>query len=503
MTVSSFDPRTGTIHVTAPETTPAQLAATLAGAAQAAPMLAATAPAARRRWLEALADSLDHHQEELAALADRETALGIERLRGEVARTANQLRFYGEVAVEGSYLEVTIDDETGSTPALARVNRPLGPVAVFGASNFPFAFSLLGHDTASALAAGCPVVVKAHSAHLGLTLRQAEIAQAALAAAGAPRGTLGVVVGRDAGIRLVQAPETAAVGFTGSQSGGLALGRLANDREDVIPVYAEMGTVNPAVVTRAGAANLDAVARGFVGSFTLGHGQFCTKPGLLLAPAGVGAADAVAAALRDAVPHPVMLTRAIAESVSAGLEAMLAAGARRVAEVPAAGGGWAAPAAVLAAELSDLRPGSPLLEECFGAVALVCEYADDTALAAAVGMLQPSLAASLFTGSAVDPQAPGLIDLLAAKVGRVAVNQWPTGVAVTWAQQHGGPWPATSVPSATSVGAHGLARFVRPVTFQAARDEWLPPAAQSANPWQVTRRVNGRVEPAAALGPAR
>ena len=225
------------------------------------------------------------------------------------------------MAVEGSFLAVTVDDATGTTPRLVRVNRPLGPVAVFGASNFPFAFSVLGNDTGAALAAGCPVVVKGHSAHIALTMRQAEIARAALAAAGAPEGTFDVVVGHDAGVGLVEAAEITAVAFTGSQSGGLALWRIANEREVVIPVYAEMGTVNPVVVTRDGAADMASVAAGFVGSFTMGHGQFCTKPGIMLAPVGSGAADAVAAALREAGPSPVMLTRSIAESVAGGIEA--------------------------------------------------------------------------------------------------------------------------------------------------------------------------------------
>ncbi|WP_084517903.1 aldehyde dehydrogenase family protein [Microtetraspora niveoalba] len=493
MTVTSFDPRTGGVVATVAETGPELLASVLASADAAAPSLAATSPAERRRWLHAMADALELHRDELATLADRETALGLERLTGEVTRTAGQLRFYGDVAAEGSYLEVTIDDPTPTTPGLVRVNRPMGPVAVFGAGNFPFAFSVLGNDTAAALAAGCPVVVKAHPAHVGLTMRQAEIAQEALAAQGAPPGAFAVVNGHQVGVDLVRAPEIAAVAFTGSQAGGLALWRIANEREVVIPVYAEMGTVNPVVLTRAGAADVDAVARGFVGSFTLGHGQFCTKPGLLLAPAGSGAADAVATALRASAPTPVMLTRGIADAVVAGLGAMVEAGAELVAEIPSSGAGWAAPAAVLRADITALRHGSRLLEECFGAVVLVCEYDDDRQLAEVIERLQSSLAAGVFVGTGADEQAPGLVAQLSGKAGRVTVNEWPTGVAFTWAQQHGGPWPSTSVPSATSVGAHGLARFVRPVAYQSVRDDWLPPEARAANPWRLPRRVNGRL----------
>ena len=495
MSVVSHAPRTGEIVARVEETPTHELAAVVQRAAAAAPVLAAASPAQRRDWLHGIADALDAHRDELAALADRETALGGQRLTGEVTRAAAQLRFYGDVAVEGSYLAVTVDDATATTPRLVRVNRPLGPVAVFGASNFPFAFSALGNDTGAALAAGCPVVVKGHSAHIALTMRQAEIARAALAAAGAPEGTFDVVVGHQAGVDLVQAAEVTAVAFTGSQTGGLALWRIANEREVVIPVYAEMGTVNPVVVTRDGAADMASVAAGFVGSFTMGHGQFCTKPGIMLAPVGVGAPESVAAALREAAPSPVMLTRSIAESVAVGIEQMEDAGAVLLERVEPDHAGWSAAAAVLRADAADLKPGSRLLEECFGSVVLVCEYASDAALADVLATLQGSLAASLITGDATDAQAPSLLELLSRKVGRVAVNEWPTGVAFSWAQQHGGPWPSTSVPSATSVGAHGLARFLRPVAYQSAHDAWLPPEARSDNPWGLPRRVNGHLQP--------
>jgi NADP-dependent aldehyde dehydrogenase len=493
MSVTSFNPRTGEQVAVADETTPEELKALCARASEAAPLVAGTSPRDRREWVRAIADALEAHRDELASLAETETALGIERLTGEVTRAANQLRFYADVAVEGSYMGVTVDPRTETTPGLVRVNRPLGPVAVFGASNFPFAFSVLGNDTGAALAAGCPVVVKAHGAHLGLSVRQAEIAKDALAAVGAPRGVFDIVVGHQAGVDLVKAPDVTAVAFTGSQRGGLALWRLANEREVVIPVFAEMGTVNPVVVTREGARSMDTVASGFVGSFTMGNGQFCTKPGLMLAPAGAGAADAVARALRSAAPSPVMLTRAIADSVVSGISELEGAGAEVVDRLDATGEGWGAPAAVLRVDLKELKPGSRLLEECFGSVVLVCEYENDEDLTEALTALQSSLVASLITGDETDPQAPALVESLSRKVGRVAVNDWPTGVAFTWAQQHGGPWPSTSVPSATSVGAQALARFVRPVAYQSSYDAWLPPAAQLQNPWTVPRRISGRL----------
>lgn len=493
--ITSYRPADGTVAGSVPDTTEAEVDAVVAAASAAAPVLAAASPATRAGWLQAVAAALEAHADELAALADTETALGLPRLTGEVGRTAAQLRFYADVAVEGSWLGVSIDSATPTSPELVRLNRSLGPVAVFGASNFPFAFGVLGNDTASALAAGCPVVAKAHPAHALTCERLAEIATAALAEAGAPAGAFGMVAGMDAGVRLVQADDIAAVGFTGSQAGGLALWRLANERAVVIPVYAEMGTVNPAVLTSAALerpGRLEEVARGFVGSFTLGSGQFCTKPGMLLAPADEGVAEAVGSALTEAAPSATMLTERIATSALDGVERLVAAGATEVARAKGPGAGWSADAVVLRAPAGALRDGSPLLEECFGPVAIVVEYADAAELATALDALQGSLAGTVVTdGSGADPGVADLVDRLAGKVGRVTVDDWPTGVAWTWAQQHGGPWPSTSAPAATSVGAAALGRWVRPVTYQSVPDAALPEAARAANPWQLPRRVDG------------
>jgi NADP-dependent aldehyde dehydrogenase len=257
-----------------------------------------------------------------------------------------------------------------------------------------------------------------------------------------------------------------------------------------------MSTVNPVVITRAAAATrMEEIAEGFVGSFTLGSGQFCTKPGLVFAPAGTAAAEAIGKALRHASPRPVMLTEAVARSAAQGLEEMMLSGARIVESVEASVAGWSAPAAVLEAKINALQDGSRLLEECFGAVAVVVEYSDIAELATAIDRLQGSLAASVFTAEGDDPDGAACLELLAPKVGRLCANDWPTGVAYTWAQQHGGPWPSTSAPSATSVGAAALDRFVRPVTYQSLRDEWLPPTLQAANPWGLPRRVNGVLQP--------
>jgi NADP-dependent aldehyde dehydrogenase len=495
MTTVSYAPRDGQVLGSVPETAQAEVGMAVRLAASAAARVGESSPSERRAWLDAIADTLELHQEELAQLSDSESALGLDRMRGEVLRAAGQLRFYGKVAAEGGYLGVAIDQATGGSPRLVRVNRPLGPVAVFGASNFPLAFGVLGNDTGSAIAAGCPVVAKAHPAHVLTCQRLAELAIEALDSVGAPAGTFGMVIGLQAGVDLVRASEIKAVGFTGSQRGGLALWGIANERETVIPVYAEMGTVNPVVLTTDGLANLDEVATGFVGSFTLGAGQFCSKPGLLFAPAGARVAEAVAAALSRLGPDPKMLTQQIASNVALGIDQMEAAGATVVTRVSGTDQGWAADAAVLTAPIAALTQGSKLLEETFGPVAVVVEYADLSELDEALGRMQGSLAASVFGGGEDDQDAAHAVDLLAHQAGRITVGDWPTGVAYTWAQQHGGPWPATSSPATTSVGAGALDRFVRPVTFQSVSDAALPsavrPVVAADNPWRIPRRIDG------------
>ena len=496
MTVS-FNPHNGQSTPAHPHTSPDEVAGVVAAATAAAGAVAAVRPEVRASWLGAIAHGLQTRTDELVTLANEETALGLPRLTGELAGTARSLRFYGSVAAEGSYLDATVDHPTHPDsgippkPDLRRVRVPLGPVAVFGASNFPFGFGVLGHDTASALAAGCPVVAKAHPAHPRLSARLAEIAMRSLAGVGAPAGTLQIVHGFDAGTRLVTDPGIRAVGFTGSQAGGLALWRLAATRPEVIPVYAEMGTVNPVVVTAAAATQRpQEIADGFVGSFSLGMGQFCTKPGLLLVPAGSGLAEAVARALEAAAPEGWLLTEAIAHSYAAGIGRLEEAGAKIIAQVPAAPGGWAASPALLQADATSLTAGSALLEECFGPVAIVAEYDGDQALRAALNALQGSLAAAVHGGSN-DPALAGLVAELSRRCGRVVVNGWPTGVAVGWAQQHGGPWPATSSPAHTSVGAAALDRFTRPVAYQDVPDGALPPALRESNAWGLPRRVDG------------
>jgi len=285
-----------------------------AAATQAAAISAAASDADRAGWLRAVADALDANVAELVEIADSETSLGSVRLTGEVARTSGQLRLFARVITEGSYLEAVIDHADASAtppkPDLRRILRPIGPVAVFCASNFPFAFSVAGGDTASALAVGSSVIVKAHSGHLKLSERTASVVTEALRSAGAPEGLFAVVNGREVGAALVQDPAIKAVGFTGSIPGGRALFDLAVSRPDPIPFYGELGSLNPVVITAAALTERSGqLAAGLAGSFTMGAGQFCTKPGLVFIPAGTGFAAELAEASKDKPTAPMLTTR--------------------------------------------------------------------------------------------------------------------------------------------------------------------------------------------------
>ncbi len=455
----------------------------------------------RAAWLDAVAEAVEADADALTSVADQETGLGLERLSGEVARCAAQLRFYGVVAREGSWLEAAIDHATDATPDLRRIRRSLGPVAVFGASNFPFAFGSLGNDTGSAIAAGCPVIVKGHPAHPRTHARLLSLAREALLRVGAPVGTLGDVTGLEAGQALVLHPAVRAVAFTGSQKAGLALHRLTQTREVVIPVYAEMGTVNPVVVTQAAASSkAQEVAAGCVGSFTLGMGQFCTKPGLLLVPSGSQVPSLIAQALTSAKPRGPMLTDGIAQGYGAGLARLLEGGAKILASTGEPDGGTPVAAMVLLAPAEMLTPGSPALDECFGPVIVVVEYTDARQREELLRTMQGALVGSVMSGGPNDPEVGAVVDVLAAMAGRVTVDAWPTGVSTTWAQHHGGPWPATSNPATTSVGAAALARFTRPVAYQGVPRQALPVGLRDQDGDQLPRRVDGAIT---LPGPAR
>ncbi|MFC3998255.1 aldehyde dehydrogenase (NADP(+)) [Nocardiopsis sediminis] len=481
------------------DTTESGLDDVLAAAAAAAPAFGALPPAARAAQLRAVADALDAAAGDLVPIAQAESRLPEARCRAELGRTTFQLRFFADHIEEGSYLEAAIDRADpdwgmGPRPDVRRMLQPLGPVLVFGASNFPFAFSTAGGDTASALAAGSPVVVKAHPGHPRLAERTGAVVSKALADAGAPEGVFAVVYGEETGRRAVQHPAVRAVGFTGSIPGGRALHDLAASRPDPIPFYGELGSVNPVFVTRAAiAARGDSVLAGYADSFTLGSGQFCTKPGVLLVP-GETPLDALVADVRARAGAPLLNGR-VAGGFANRLDALTAhPGTEVLAEGADTGAGWTP--SLLRTDVATLLadPGA-LLEECFGPASLVVGYEDEESLVEVASVLEGQLTATVHAEEA-DPVAPRLLAELAARAGRVLWNGWPTGVSVTHAMNHGGPYPASTSVLHTSVGSTAIRRFLRPVAYQSVPDALLPEALRDANPLGVPRRVDGRPETA-------
>lgn len=473
-------------------TTTEELREITARAASAFPAWKNSDAATRSGWLRALADALDAAADELVPIASRETRYPEARLRGEVARTSGQLRLFADVVVERSYLELTIDDAdpslTPPRPELRRLLVPVGPVAVFSASNFPFAFSVLGGDTASALASGAPVIVKAHSGHPELSRATVAVAIKALADAGAPDGSIALIEGREAGNALVTDPVIQAAGFTGGLTGGRALFDLANGRPDPIPFYGELGSVNPVVITPAAvAARGEALASTLVGSFTLGTGQFCTKPGVVFIPAGAGFEDAVAAGVTGVVGGP-LLTDRITDSFPEGITSLTNDESVEVIAHGAETPEGARPIVLATNAVAVAERPEVLLEEVFGPVTLLVRYASEAELHAALRAVPGSLTATLH--SEPGDETTETLDLLQARAGRVLFAGWPTGVAVTWSQQHGGPWPATTSLH-TSVGASAIRRFLRPVAYQDAPDALLPEALRDEVYPTLPHRRNG------------
>lgn len=462
-------------------------------AAGAAPSFEALGREGRAALLDELAGALEADRERIVAIADEETRLGATRLNGELTRTCYQLELFGAVLREGSYVEATIDapmdTPMGPRPDLRRMLVPVGPVGAFGASNFPLAFSVPGGDTASALAAGCPVLAKAHPSHPETSRRT----YAALNA-GLPDGVLGLVEGYEAGAELVQHPAIKAVGFTGSTAGGRALFDLASARPEPIPFYGELGSLNPLVVTPgAAAARSEEIASGYVGSATLGTGQFCTKPGLMFVPAGADELRSELGQAVAAVPAGPMLNESIHAAFVTEIERRR--GDKRLTllgggEPGSPGHGAAVLFGVRAADLDG-----DLLEECFGPTALVVEYADEEDLVGALGRLDGQLTATVHAADGEDALVRQLHDILRRRAGRVIFGGFPTGVAVTWAMQHGGPYPAATFSGHTSVGATAIRRWLRPISYQNAPAAVLPAELRDGNPAGIPRRVNGTLKP--------
>ena len=502
--VWSVDPRTGKQREqVAAEATAADVDAAVRAAHASRDALADRTT--RVAFLRAAADRLDAARDELVRTADLETALGEARLTGEVGRASGQLRAFAGEVEDGGYLDVIIDHADSEAapprPDLRRYKVPLGVVAVYAASNFPLAFSAPGGDTASALAAGCPVVVKAHPGHPATAEICARELRAAAADSGLPEDVFSLVHGFGAGVELVRHPLVAGAGFTGSVRGGRALYDEAAARPKPIPFHGELGSLNPVVVTAAAAEErAEAIGTGLAGSMTQGVGQFCTKPGFVLAPEGAAGdrllksltetvADAAPGTLLDTRMRDAFLAGITERAALDGVEAPVQAGPGEGTSVTA--GFLSVDAAKLSTEGYEL-----LLEECFGPVTVVARYRDEDEIAAVLSRLPGNLTATLHLSTeeaAGDGVAADMLDQLAPLAGRVLVNGWPTGVAVVPAMQHGGPYPATTSTS-TSVGITAIERWLRPVTYQNTPEVLLPFALRDDNPLDLPRRVDGRRE---------
>ncbi len=479
--------------------------ATLA-AEQAFPAYRSTSPQQRADFLATVAEEIEADGAEIIKQAVAESGLPEGRITGELGRTTGQIRMFADVVRRGDHLGVRIDPRQPDRQPLPRADIrqrqvPLGPVAVFGASNFPLAFSTAGGDTASALAAGCPVVVKGHPAHPETGALVARAVSRAVAASDLPPGVFSFVLGEgnETGQALVRDPRIKAVGFTGSRQGGLALVAAAAAREVPIPVYAEMSSINPVVVLPGALGedleDLDELASAYVGSLTLGSGQFCTNPGLLFLPTGAqGDAflEAAAAAVRASVGQ-TMLTTGIAAAFASGSDRLAASAGTKVLAEGTPGDGPVAPAPRLVeadAESLD-APGSVVVQEVFGASGVVVRYASVDEIVVHLTALEGQLTATVHCTDADTENARTLLPVLEEKAGRVLFNGWPTGVEVGHAMVHGGPHPATSDSRTTSVGSLAIERFQRPVCYQDVPDGLLPEPVQDANPWGLLRRVDG------------
>ena len=463
----------------------------------------ATAPQLRARFLEAIADGIVELGSVLTERAHCETGLPMARLEGERGRTVGQLRLFASVLRQCRWQNATFDSALPDRQPLPRPDLrmckvALGPVAIFGASNFPLAFSVAGGDTASALAAGCPVVFKAHRAHLGTSELVARVVQQAAKRLALPAGTFSLVIGdgNDVGQQLVAHPAIKAVGFTGSRAGGLALVRAAAARAEPIPVYAEMSSINPVfLLPGALQARARPIATAFVDALVMGAGQFCTNPGVVLAVEGPG----LEAFLAQAAEHlgqkaaQTMLTPGIHSAYDEGVNRILDQAA---VEVVASGlphaGATQAQGHLFQVSAAQVAANPSLLEEVFGPAAIVirCQHTGD--MLAFAKAIEGQLTATLHLEDQDLSVAQGLVQAMEKKAGRVLVNGFPTGVEVCDAMVHGGTYPATSDSRTTSVGSTAIERFLRPVCYQNFPDALLPDALKQGNPLNLWRQVDGQ-----------
>ena len=476
-------------------------------AASAAPDFAALPPSQRAAFLEAVGEEILALGDTLILRAMQETALPRARLESERGRTVGQLAYLARVLRAGTLYDATLDSAQPARvplprPDLRRHHLAVGPVAVFGASNFPLAFSVAGGDTAAAFAAGCPVVVKGHPAHPGTGELVARAIIKARRRCALQPGVFAYLPGAQAalGAALVADARIQAVGFTGSRTAGVALMKVAAQRAQPIPVFAEMSSVNP-VFLFPGAAHRrgEELAKAYVASLALGAGQFCTNPGILI---GVGNADfdafvSFATTALQAVPAQPMLSAGIAGNYARGLAALRA---RTTVTELGRGAEATAPnrcrAALLAVEADDLLADAGVREEVFGAASVIVRAGTIEDFARIARQLEGQLTATLLYDEDDIPAVARLMPELERRAGRLLGNAWPTGVEVADAMVHGGPYPATSDGRSSSVGALAVERFLRPVCYQNLDARLLPPAVQDANPWRLPRRTDGLWQPA-------
>ncbi|MDH7639315.1 aldehyde dehydrogenase (NADP(+)) [Sphingomonas oryzagri] len=502
-TFQASDPATGALLATEfSVSSAADVARACALADEALDSFRELAPEDRATFLETVASQIEQLGDTLIERAHAESGLTEARLNGERGRTCGQLRLFARVVRDGYWAGASIDPALPERTPLPRSDLrlrriPVGPVAVFGASNFPLAFSVAGGDTASAWAAGCPVVVKGHPAHPGTSLLVGDAIRRAVEICGLHEGVFSLLQGasNNLGTSLVSNPHIKAVGFTGSRAGGLALLEIASTRPEPIPVFAEMSSVNPVILfPQALEARGAALGAAFVASLTMGSGQFCTNPGILLAVEGEGLdafVGAAVAAIEGAQPQ-VMLTSAIHANFDRGVAALenhesvrlLARGA-----VPT--GCNRGQAALFETSGAEFLKDYALGHEIFGAASLLVRCADLAEIASVIEVMEGQLTATLQIDAGDHEAARDLMPLLERKVGRILANGWPTGVEVCNAMVHGGPFPATSDSRTTSVGATAIDRFLRPVCYQDLPDEILPAVLRDANPLNMPRLREG------------
>lgn len=456
------------------------------------------------KLLRQIASGMEAIADDLIERAHLETALPKKRLQSETARTTNQLRLFAELVEEGSWTMAKIDGEDATRtplpkPDIRSMLRPLGPVAVFGASNFPLAFSVAGGDTASALAAGNPVIVKAHPSHPGTSELVGQVIAQCVQDSGLPAGVFSLLfdAGNEIGAVLVQHPLVKAVGFTGSQSGGKALMQLAASRPEPIPCFAEMASSNPLFVLPEALANRGReIAAGLFESFTLGAGQMCTKPGLVFLPHGPGE-EVFLATLNERIsvaPASQMLNANICSSYGeATVKRERLHGVRLVAKAPGPSteNGFFASPVLYEVHAQDWLKDKTLAAEIFGPTTLLVYYDHPTQLREIARELDGHLTAAVHAMESDLSDTEELIALLERKVGRLILNGFPTGVELGHAMVHGGPYPATSDGRSTSVGTQAIYRFTRPVCYQGFPDKALPMELQDSNPLEIMRLVNG------------